>query len=175
MANVLVLIRLSPQFAAALDRATEYLDLSPSQLVEMLLKRSEPYQKELLRAPLEGPFPEKINLRLSPEVMHLLRRLTGYREVRPGEFVYGRRPLDAGGRKAVDLESRMRCLRQEGCYTSRGPSSRARSAISCASSRALAGTGNSQSLRLACNCSSVRAPTMQAVTAGCLSTHLVPS
>ena len=89
MASVLISVRLSPGLAGALDRATEYLDLSPSQLVEVLLKRSGAYQKEFLKVPLKGPFPEKINLRLSPEAMDQLRRLTGYRELRPGEFVYG--------------------------------------------------------------------------------------
>ncbi len=92
MANILLSVRLSPPLAAALDRATQHLNCSPSQLVEVLLKRSESYQKELLGAALEGPFPEKINLRLSPEAMEQLRRLTGYSEVRAGEFVYGIEP-----------------------------------------------------------------------------------
>ena len=92
MTNTMISVRLSSGLAAALGRAAESLDLSASQLVEMLLKKGEPYQKELLKAPLDGPFPKKINVRLSPEGMNKLWQLTAYQEVRPGEFVYRIRP-----------------------------------------------------------------------------------
>ncbi len=81
MANILLSVRLSSWLAAALDRAAEYLDLSPSQLVEMLLRGSGAYREELLKTPVQGPFTEKRNLRLRPETIQQLRRLTGCREL----------------------------------------------------------------------------------------------
>ncbi len=89
MGNILVSIRLPSRLATAVDRAAEALELSPSQLVERLLHMSGPYERELLKVPLEGPFPVKINLRLSPEGMNKLRQLTAYKEIRSGEFAYG--------------------------------------------------------------------------------------
>ncbi len=88
MANVLVSIRLSPRLDATLARATEHLDCSPSELVEMLLRGSGAYQGELLKTHVQGPFTEKRNLRLSPEAIQQLRRLTGYREDPSGKSVY---------------------------------------------------------------------------------------
>ncbi len=92
MASVLISVRLSPGLAGALDRATEYLDLSPSQLVGGLLQGGEPYHEEFLKVQVEGPFSEKRHLRLSPEAMHELRRLTRYRRVHAGEFVHSIKP-----------------------------------------------------------------------------------
>lgn len=92
MANTMISVRLSPSLAAALDRAAERLDCSPSHLVEVLLRGSEAHHKSILEFPLKGPFPEKVNLRMSPEAMHNLRGLTGDTKVRSGEFVYGIAP-----------------------------------------------------------------------------------
>jgi len=92
MANSLLSVRLSPRLAAILDRATEHLDCSPSQLVEMLLRRSGTYQDELLKTSLQGPFTEKRNLRLRPEAIQQLRRLTRYRKTPSGEPVYDIEP-----------------------------------------------------------------------------------
>ncbi len=88
MANISLSVRLSPRLAAILDRASEHLDCSPSQLVEMLLRGSGTYQGELLKTHVQGPFTEKRNLRLSPEAIQQLRRLTGYRETPAGQPVY---------------------------------------------------------------------------------------
>jgi|GEM_PF-5444655 len=88
MANTSLSVRLSARLAAILDRATEHLDCSPSQLVEMLLRGSETYKDELLKIPVQGPFPEKRNLRLRPEAIQQLRRLTIYREDPSGGPVY---------------------------------------------------------------------------------------
>ncbi len=88
MANILLSVRLSPRLAAILDRATQHLDCSPSELVEMLLRGSRAYQEELLRIPVQGRFTEKRNLRLRPETIQELRRLTGYKEDPFGEPVY---------------------------------------------------------------------------------------
>ncbi len=92
MANSLLSVRLSPRLAAILDRATEHLDCSPSQLVEMLLRRSGTYQDELLKTSLQGPFTEKRNLRLRPEAIQQLRRLTRYRKTPSEEPVYDIEP-----------------------------------------------------------------------------------
>ncbi len=87
MPNFQLSVRLPTWLTTVLDRAAEYLDLSPSQLVGGLLQGGEPYHEECLKVPVEGPFPEKKNLRLTRECVAQLRRLTGYREVRAGEFV----------------------------------------------------------------------------------------
>ncbi len=88
MANESLSVRLSPRLAAILDRATEHLDCSPSQLVEMLLRGIGTYQDELLKTSLQGPFTEKRNLRLNPEAIQQLGRLTGYREDPSGKPFY---------------------------------------------------------------------------------------
>lgn len=88
MANILVSVRLSSRLAKALDRAADYLECTPSQLVEALLRASEAHHKAILDVPVEGPFAQKRNLRLSPEAMTQLRRLAGYRHVHAGEFVF---------------------------------------------------------------------------------------
>ncbi|MCZ6479865.1 MAG: hypothetical protein ACE1Z6_05765 [Candidatus Methylomirabilales bacterium] len=92
MPNILFSVRLSPRLAAVLDRASDYLDCSPSQLVETLLRRSGTYQDELLKIPVQGPFTEKRNLRLRPEAIQQLRRLTRYRKTPSGEPVYDIEP-----------------------------------------------------------------------------------
>ncbi len=92
MANVLLSVRLSPRLAAVLDRASDYLDFSPSQLVETLLGGSGVYHEEILKIRVEGPFTEKRNLRLRPEEIQQLRRLTGYRVTSSGETAYAVEP-----------------------------------------------------------------------------------
>lgn len=77
MATVLVSVRLSPELAAAVDRAARRLEGTPSGLVEALLDRSEPRREEILKAAPPGPFTEKRNLRLSPETLDRVRRLAG--------------------------------------------------------------------------------------------------
>ncbi|MFQ5684895.1 MAG: hypothetical protein ACE5HC_16705 [Candidatus Binatia bacterium] len=88
MANVLLSVRLSPRLAAVLDRASDYLDFSPSQLVETLLGGSGVYNEEILKIRVEGPFTEKRNLRLRRAAIQQLRRLTGYREGPSGKPFY---------------------------------------------------------------------------------------
>ncbi len=77
MANHLLSVRLTLQLAATLDRMAGHLGCSPSRLVERLLCGGEPYQTEVLKSRMQGPFPEKRNLRLSPGAIQRLRRLTG--------------------------------------------------------------------------------------------------
>jgi hypothetical protein len=89
MPNILFSVRLSPRLAAILDRATEHLDCSPSELVEMLLRGSGAYQGQLLKTHVQGPFTEKRNLRLRRAAIQQLRRLTGYREDPSGKPFYG--------------------------------------------------------------------------------------
>ncbi len=92
MANILLSVRLSPRLSAILDRVTQHLDCSPSQLVEMLLRGSGTYREELLEIHVQGPLTEKRNLRLSPEAIQQLRRLTGCRELPSGGSVYDVEP-----------------------------------------------------------------------------------
>ena len=92
MANILLSVRLSPRLAAVLDRVTDHLDCSPSQLVEMLLRGSGAYQEELLKTPVQGPFTEKRNLRLRPETIQQMRRLTRCRDLPSGGSVYDLEP-----------------------------------------------------------------------------------
>ncbi len=73
--NVPFSIRLSPRLAVALDRVAEHLNCSPSQMAEALLRRSDAHQKEILAVSLPGPFPEKRNIRLTPETRNLLRQV----------------------------------------------------------------------------------------------------
>ena len=88
MPNILFSVRLSPRLDATLDRATEHLDCPPSELVEMLLRGSGAYQGQLLKTHVQGPFTEKRNLRLNPEAIQQLGRLTGYREDPSGKPFY---------------------------------------------------------------------------------------
>lgn len=93
MPNLLFSTRLSPGLSAALDRVADGLERSPSQVVEALLRKSGPYQKEILNAAIEGPFSEKRNLRLRPEAVDQLRRLAASQEVRIEPSVFVRRML----------------------------------------------------------------------------------
>ena len=92
MPNFQLSVRLPTWLTTVLDRAAEYLDLSPSQLVGGLLQGGEPYHEEFLKIQVEGPFSEKRHLRLSPEAVNQLRQLAQYRRVPPGEFVYSIKP-----------------------------------------------------------------------------------
>ncbi len=92
MPNFPLSVRLPTRLATALGWISEYLDLSPSQLVEMLLRGSGAYQEELLKTPVQGPFTEKRNLRLRPETIQQLRQLTRYRHVPSAGSVYDIEP-----------------------------------------------------------------------------------
>ncbi len=76
MPTVLMSVRLSPGLAAVLDQVAAHLERSPSQIVEALLRESETHRDKILKAPIAGPFSQKMNLRLSPEAVARLRTLT---------------------------------------------------------------------------------------------------
>jgi len=75
MPNVLVSVRLSSELAEGLDRAVEHLECSPSGLVEALLGRGEARPEDIAQAIPQGPFTEKRNLRLAPDVVARLGQL----------------------------------------------------------------------------------------------------
>lgn len=86
MPTVLMSVRLSPELAAMVDRASERLECSPSGLVEALLERSEPRREDIVQWAAQGPLTEKRNLRLAPEAVRRLDDLAGT-TIEPSGFI----------------------------------------------------------------------------------------
>ncbi len=85
MPTVLVSVRLPFSLASILDHLAHRLERTPSQVLDTLIQRVEGSLDEILKVAVDGPFPEKRNLRLSRGATDQLKRATGIAE--PGRFI----------------------------------------------------------------------------------------